>query len=140
MKKLLLILLTISLFACSNDDDITVTQNNFPLGEYKYNDPEYSNSSIFFFPKNSSQYVEGKLMGNSTITGLRPVNVSIPIEGFINNNILTVECTAFILKFKFHEYSDRYELTNHEAMIKSGAPRSFTLAYLYNMVFTQYKK
>ena len=139
MKNILLILITISLFACSNDDDIIVTQDNFPLGDYRYNDPEYSNSSIFFFPKNSSRYVEGKLMGQTEIRGLKGA-MSTPIVGFVNDNILTVESTAFILRFKFHEYSDRYELTYHEAMIKSGAPSGLTLAYLYNMVFIQYKK
>ena len=127
------------MLSCSNDDDIIFTQDKFPLEEYRYNDPEYSNSSIFFFPKNSSRYVEGKLMGQTEIRGLKGV-MSTPIEGFVNDNILTVESTVFILRFKFHEYSDRYELTYHEAMIKSGAPRSFTLAYLYNMVFIQYKK
>ena len=139
MKNILLILITISLFACSNDDDIIVTQDKFPLEEYRYNDPEYSNSSIFFFPKNSSRYVEGKLMGQTEIRGLKGA-MSIPIEGFVNDNILTIESTAFILRFKFNEYFDRYELTYHEAMIKSGAPNGFTLAYLYNMVFIQYKK
>ena len=139
MKKFIFILIGLIMLSCSNDDDIIVTQNNFPLGEYRYNDPDYSNSNVFFFPKSSSQYVEGKLMGNTDIRGLKG-GMSMPIEGFVNNNILTVESTTFILKFKFTEYPDRYELTYHEAMIKSGASKSLTLAYLYNMVFTQYKK
>ena len=127
------------MMSCSNDDDIIVTQDSFPLGEYRHNDPDYSNSSMFFYFKGSSQYVEGKLMGNSSIRGLKSGN-PYPIEGFVNNNILTVESDVFILKFKFTEYPDRYELTYHEGMIKSGASSSLTLAYLYNMVFTQYKK
>ena len=139
MKKFIFILIGLIMLSCSNDDDIIVTQNNFPLGEYRYNDPEYSHSSIFFYSKSSSQYVEGKMMGNSNIRGLKS-GYTIPIEGFVNNNILTIESGIFILKFKFTEYPDRYELTYHEAMIKSGASNSFTLAYLYNMVFTQYKK
>ena len=140
MKKFIFILIGLIMLSCSNDDDIIVTQNNFPLGDYVDNNPAFK-SSVFFFPTNSSRYVEGKLMGQYSILGLRVVgSPAFPTEGFVNNNILTIESDVAILKFKFTEYPDRYELTYHEAMIKSGAPSSFTLAYLYNMVFIQYKK
>ena len=87
MKNILLILITLSLFACSNDDDIIVTQDKFPLEEYRYNDPEYSNSSIFFFPKNSSRYVEGKLMGQTEIRGLKGA-MSSPVLSFADFKFL----------------------------------------------------
>lgn len=140
MSFLLLILLCLA--SCSSDDsnDGTDIINNFPLGDYVDNNPAFK-SSVFFFPTNSSRYVEGKLMGQYSILGLRVVgSPAFPTEGFVNNNILTIESDVAILKFKFTEYPDRYELTYHEATLKDKAPSVFTLAYLYNMVFTQYKK